>query len=49
MFPLAQKVDILIRGEPETDRFGNERPGKGVWRSVAVASWWVALLKYQGW
>lgn len=39
--PLKNTVDVLVRGEPETDRFGNERPGKGVWRSVAVASWWV--------
>lgn len=39
--PLNQKVEVYRRGSPERDRFGNERPGKGEWQQVQVASWWV--------
>ena len=39
--PLNQVVEVYRRGAPERDRFGNERPGKGEWQQVQVASWWV--------
>ena len=39
--PLNQTVEVYRRGAPERDRFGNERPGKGEWQQVKVASWWV--------
>lgn len=39
--PLNQVVEVYRRGAPERDRFGNERPGKGEWQPVQVASWWV--------
>ena len=39
--PLTQRIEVYRRGDPEYDRFGNLRPGKGAWEEVAVASWWV--------
>lgn len=40
---LNQTVEVYRRGAPERDRFGNERPGKGEWQQVQVASWWVDM------
>ena len=39
--PEPQKVEVLVPGKPVKDRFGNERPGVGVWEPLQVASWWV--------
>lgn len=39
--PTRQFLEFLFPGEPVVDRFGNERPGVGVWEVVEVASWWI--------
>lgn len=39
--PLAQTLDVYTPGSIVRDRFGNERPGAGEWKSVKVASWWI--------
>lgn len=39
--PTPHQIEVYTVGEPEIDRYGNKRPGKGTWRNVAVSSWWI--------
>ena len=46
--PTGHMVELYMPGAPYRDRFGNERPGKGEWENVAVASWWVDKTEEKG-
>lgn len=40
-FPTPYLLEVYTAGEPTVDLYGNKRPGKGQWKQVQVASWWV--------
>lgn len=46
--PTPYQLEIYTAGPAETDRYGNKRPGKGLWKSVAVSSWWIDRTEEKG-